>query len=66
MIEDWGEIFMKAVLAMLLILMMSMACSPLNKKFGLDDDNSFEEFVEREIAHQTGLDVDLSPDTPED
>ena len=54
-------------LSFVMILAASIAggCSYLNRKVGLDDDNLIEEVIELGIEHQTGLDVDLSPDSKE-
>ena len=41
------------------------ACSALNQKLGLKDDNPVEEVAEGLIESKTGLDVDLTPATPE-
>lgn len=30
-----------------------------------EDDNPFEEYVEKKIEQNTGLDIDLTPSTPE-
>jgi len=40
-------------------------CSYLNSMLGLKDDNPIEEGIESMIEHQTGLDIDLTPGTPE-
>lgn len=40
-------------------------CSTLNKKLGLSDDNIIEEAIEHQIEDKTGIDLDLSPETPE-
>ncbi len=42
------------------------ACTWFNHKFGLSDDNPFEEFGEAVIKHHTGLNVDLTPGSAED
>jgi hypothetical protein len=41
------------------------ACSSINKKVGLRDDNIIEEGVEHVIQHDTGLDLDLTPGSSE-
>ena len=52
-----------------IIIMISIvacdACTRLNNKVGLQDDNFIEECVEALIENKTGLDVDLSPESPE-
>jgi ribosomal protein L5 len=37
----------------------------LNTKFGLSDDNIIEEVAEDVIKEKVGVDVDLTPSTPE-
>ena len=41
------------------------ACSQINQKLGLPDDNLGEELIEAAIKIKTGLDIDLTPDSPE-
>lgn len=41
------------------------ACSEANRKLGVQDDNLVEEIVEEAIKGKTGLDIDLTPATPE-
>lgn len=40
-------------------------CSKINQKLGLRDDNLFEEMAEKTIEKKTGLDIDITPSTPE-
>ena len=40
-------------------------CSYVNKWCGLKDDNIVEEVTEKAIEMKTGLDIDLTPSTPE-
>jgi hypothetical protein len=35
------------------------------KIFGLKEDNDIEEFIEEVIEDQTGIDIDISPSSPE-
>ena len=46
-------------------LYLLCGCSSINKKFGLDDDNMIEELFEDLIEQKTGLDIDLTPGSPE-
>lgn len=48
-------------LACLSCLVSILACSHLNKKIGLPDDNIIEQFVEWLINKETGLNLDLTP-----
>ena len=41
------------------------AYSYINKKLNIEDDNIFEEMIEIVIEEKTGLDIDLTPTTPE-
>ena len=50
------------------ILFMSCVmggCSYINRCMGLKDDNIIEEGVESAIKSKTGVDVDLTPGSPE-
>lgn len=59
------ELLMRAVFCIFAVAILLNACSSINKSIGLSDDNMIEEFVEAQIENQTGLDIDLSPSTPE-
>ncbi|NYT19241.1 MAG: hypothetical protein GKC08_02990 [Methanosarcinales archaeon] len=54
-----------ALLAILTLTLGSVACTYINKKLGLADDNAIEESVEAVIQNQLGIDVDLTPSSPE-
>lgn len=41
------------------------SCNYINQKLGLPDDNIAEELAEELIEQKTGLDIDLTPGTPE-
>lgn len=41
------------------------SCTMLNQKLGLQDDNLGEEVIEDVIEGRIGVDVDLTPSTPE-
>lgn len=59
------EPLIKVLLILLaLVCVWFGACSYLNNKIGLQDNNSIEEAVEVYIEDQTGFEIDLS-DTPE-
>lgn len=40
-------------------------CAYFEKKIGLPEDNIIEESVESVIQQETGLDIDLTPGSPE-
>lgn len=50
---------------MILPLFMLCSCSAINTKLGLSDDNPIEEIGEAVIEAKTGLDIDLTPGSPE-
>lgn len=50
-------------------LMIATGCNPLPKVYeymGWEDDNVLEEVAEYAIEWQTDIDVDLTPESPED
>lgn len=53
------------VLKFLLVAVAAGAVFVGKKYFGAKDDNIIEELVEMEIRKDVGIDVDLSPDSPE-
>jgi hypothetical protein len=53
------------MLKFLLIAVAAGAVFVGKKYFGTKDDNVIEEMVEFEIRDKTGIDVDLTPDSPE-
>lgn len=46
-------------------LLFLCACEPINRYFSLPDDNLIEESAEFAIKMETGLNVDLTPTSPE-
>lgn len=52
---------MKKLLIGLCLLLAS--CSAINQKLGLSDDNPLEQIVEVIIHYETGLSLDLTPDS---
>ena len=44
---------------------MLVACSQVEEKLGLPEDNFIEEIIEEVIEQKTGIDIDLTPSTPE-
>ena len=47
------------------IASMVLSCSALNHMFKVDDDHVLEELSESIIKNETGLDIDLTPESPE-
>ena len=56
---------MRIAIAMLVAGSLVGGCSYINKKLGLEDDHFLEELVEDKIEIETGLRIDLSPDSME-
>lgn len=56
---------MKIFLVMCAALALSGCVAYFNEKLGFEDDNLIEEAIEYEIHDYTGVEIDLSPDTPE-
>lgn len=67
LLKKWfkGDIFMYFCFAMMILALISGGCQYLNNKAGLEDDHAIEEAVEKKIEDVTGLDVDLTPESPE-
>lgn len=53
------------MLYMILPLLLLCSCSAINAKLGQEDDWFGEEILESAIEMKTGIDVDLTPGTPE-
>jgi len=56
---------MRIAIAMLVAGSLVGGCSYINKKLGLEDDHFLEELVEDKIEIETGLRIDLSPESVE-
>jgi len=60
------NIFIWKIAKYALIPLAMLAFSAVYKKFKkIPQDNFLEEFIERRIEKETGLDIDLSPDSKE-
>lgn len=55
-----------SILCLIGVISSVVLCVVLAKYMGLQDDNPIEEAVEEVIKEQTGLDIDLTPLTPEE
>lgn len=53
------------VAATFCVLCGMTSCQYLNKEFGLQDDNFIEEEFEDLIQDEIGIQIDLTPDSPE-
>ncbi|NIT58492.1 MAG: hypothetical protein GWN00_20360 [Aliifodinibius sp.] len=48
-----------------LAILVAGGCSWVNRKVGLEDDHALEEAIEYKIKKETGLDIDLTPESEE-
>tara|TARA_R110000868_G_scaffold182762_1_gene423812 strand:+ start:2443 stop:2664 length:222 start_codon:yes stop_codon:yes gene_type:complete len=62
---DWAYDNEMKVLICILITIFIVGCTALNKKMMLKDDNLFEESCENLIESQIGIQLDLTPESPE-
>ena len=62
--RKWYIIIVMSFISLLLVLVIT-SCSALNAKLGLKDDNLGEEVIEDVIKAETGLSLDLTPNSPE-
>tara|TARA_R110002096_G_scaffold88808_2_gene202741 strand:- start:450 stop:659 length:210 start_codon:yes stop_codon:yes gene_type:complete len=62
---DGWDIMCRVAVLLILTVAFANGCSYVNEKLGLDDDWIGEEILEQVIEQETGLDLDLSPDSPE-
>ncbi len=63
--DNLKEWLMRVTLVIGLCLLLCGGCSYINKKMNMSDDNIIEESFESIIERQLGLDIDLTPSTPE-
>ena len=49
-----------------LIVAVSLTVGLVSRRFIKKSDNPIEEIAEEVIKQETGMDIDLSPDSPED
>ena len=57
---------MKKTIYLLLILIIQLSsCSYVNEYLGMEDDNLAEEAIEEVIELKAGINVDLTPSSPE-
>lgn len=56
---------MRIAFALILGTAILNGCSYLNQKAGVKDDHVLEEIIEAQIEKELGIDIDLTPSTPE-
>lgn len=52
-------------ISLFIVIFCLTSCEPINKYFGLKDDNVIEELSEMVLKKETGIDVDLTPSDAE-
>ena len=57
--------FVKVFIFILIVGSLAGGCAYINNSLGLSDDNILEELTEEQINVFIGLEIDLSPLTPE-
>lgn len=56
----WG------LLSIVLVAISFNSCERFYAKFNIQPDNAWEELVEDVIKHETGANIDLTPESPEE
>jgi hypothetical protein len=57
---------LRNVFPWLVLAVACIACEPVNRYFGLEDDNWVESAIEDGIEYETGAQIDLTPSNPND
>lgn len=57
---------MRLLCALFLVSVLAYGCAPVNRWIGLKDDNIVETLSEDVIRYKTGLDIDLTPENPDE
>ncbi len=60
------DLMIKIIALLALLASVVGGCAQINRWAGIDDDNQIEERLEDLIEEHSGLEVDLSPESPED
>jgi len=56
---------LRHVFPWLVLAVACIACEPVNRYFGLEDDNWIEESGEAILEYKTGIHADFTPSSPE-
>lgn len=59
------QLVAKFIIAIMALASFAGGCSWVNRQLGIADDGFVEEYIEIEIFKNTGVDVDLTPETKE-
>ena len=57
----WKDLIMGLCLLVVLLCTYFSSCSTINEKAGLENDNIFEQSVEKLIESELGIELDLTP-----
>ena len=63
--EIIGKYVMWCFIFIVLIAVSFNSCSWIYEKFDIPDDNPIEEMIEQVIEHQTGITLDMTPESKE-
>jgi len=64
--EDLGDLIVRIMAILVLVGSMMAGCSYINRTFGLKNDNLIESSIEDMIESQVGIEIDLTPEDPDD
>jgi len=56
---------MKLAFGFAVLALTVVGCGYFNDYFGLEEDNIFEEAIEYQIKEHSGVEIDLTPGSPE-
>lgn len=63
--EIFKKVVMWGIIGLIMIAVSFSACERFYERLDIKPDNPIEEAAEEVIKDQTGVDLDLSPETPE-
>lgn len=65
--QSWSElpIMVKLCIGLAVLMVACGGCAYMNQRVGLPDDHAIEEAVESQIETHTGIEIDLTPESPE-
>jgi len=63
--ETYKGSILKILLVYIFLLGIMVSYAYFNRAVGLHDDNAFEEALELDLEYFTGIEVDVTPQSPE-
>jgi len=63
--NSYIDLLLLIAVAVILFLFVCTSCESLCDRVGVEQDGIIEEAVEMLINHETGLEIDLTPTSPE-